>query len=191
MSDGKTEKKGILQFKEDVGHFMGFDKGVGEFTDLSRTVVAMHLDDKEIGYIDRDGSVTFCGDAIRDEPTKIMSWGVTLTPAQRKEIDRKADEFQRKCDVDNVVTECEATIANASKFFPMFSQTPTKDPVKFTYAGDTVQIRKGEYHIGVMWLNGVERGKLVLTYEVQHTGLSEANKLAIVEKCRATMMASW
>ena len=91
------EKKGILWFKEETGRFTGSDMGKGEPIDCSRVILDMWIDDKKIGYIDRDGSVVFCGYVIEDVPTEIMHWEVALTPAQRKEIDREADKFQEKC----------------------------------------------------------------------------------------------
>lgn len=183
----ETKEVPILRFKEEMEVFTGFDKGAGEFTDHSRIVVAMQLDGKEIGYIDRDGSITFHGDIIANKPTTIMSWGVTLTPAQRKEIDRKADDFQRKCDVEALVAACEEVMT--LKQFPMVKDPPSEEPVSFIDDGVAVQLLKGTSHIGVIHSRGMEFGRLVMVYHVTHTGLTEVDRAVIVAKCREIVAA--
>lgn len=185
MADEKNE---TLRFEEGVNQFVGFDKDSGDFSDLSRVIVTVYLNDEEIGYIDQDGSVTFRGDTIADEPTTIMSWGITLTPEQRKRIDIAADKFQRKCDIKAIIVACEQALT--LKQFSEVRDPPRELPRTFREGGNgEIDILKGEYLIGVIRTSKTEIVRLVILSQVKRIGLTEADKAAIIEKCREIVVS--
>ncbi len=183
-----NKEKGILRFEEEKGIFINSPKDVekGAPINVSEPYLSVYDGDRKVAQIRTTGNVIY-----GELQSNLTLYCVTFTPEQRKEVDRKADEFQRKCDVDNVVAECEAAIVKMLTTFPMVVDPPIEAPVGFTTDNDgDVQINKAEYVIGIMRTAGVERGKLLLLYHIAHTSLTETDKLSIIEKCKAIMAAS-
>ena len=184
-----------LKFMEEEMDFMIIDAGdIGGCREPGLRVIICGESEsgkvwkQEIGYICKDGSFTI--EAYNDQSGhELELCSVRLTRAQWKEIDRKADEFERKCDVEALITACEEVMN--SKQFPMVrglvKDPPSETPVVFNKNPDgDVSIVKDE-HVGVIGIirtQGLEFGKLHLLYCAMHTGLTEADKAAIIAKCR-------
>lgn len=172
-----NEKKGILRFDEGMKQFICWSKE-GGLTHPHDFAVDIYLDNDDIGYITKEGNVTY----VASGPD-LDFYPVTLTSEQRKLIDITADRFKRKCDVEVLIAACEEVMT--LRQFPMIKDPPSESPLTFDRDsnGDTILL-KNEYLIGVMRVQGSEFGRLFMYYSVIHTGLTEFDKRVILAKCR-------